>query len=408
MKKSVLIKYAELLVKRGVNLQKGQTLVVYAAVDQEPLVTEVVKWGYKVGAKEVVVEWSSDTIYKIGLKHKSLKTMSEIQDWQIAKLKYRAETLPAMLYIESSDPDGMKGVNQEKIAKARMATYPKIKPIRDEMENKYQWCIAGAASPAWAKKIFPNLPKKQAVQALWDAILETSRMCDDPIEAWNKHNANLKARCEYLNSLGLKSLHYTSKNGTDFTVGLMKESVFLGGSEKTLGSNISFDPNIPTEECFTTPKRGEAEGIVYSTKPLSYQGELIENFSVRFEKGKAVEVHAEKGEDLLKQMISMDESASYLGECALIPFDSPINNTNILFFNTLYDENASCHLALGMGFNNCVRDYEKYSLEEIRKLGVNDSMIHVDFMIGSKDLSIEGTTFDGKKVQIFKEGNWAF
>ena len=203
MKKSMLNKYAELLVKRGVNLQKGQSLIVYANVDQEPLVIEVVKWGYKVGAKEVVVEWSSDTTDKLGLKHMSLKTMSEMPDWKIEKLKYRAETLPAMLYIESSDPDGMKGVNQEKIAKARMATYPKIKPIRDEMENKYQWCIAGAASPAWAKKIFPTLPKTKAVEALWNAILETSRMCDDPIEAWNKHNANLKARCEYLNSLGL-------------------------------------------------------------------------------------------------------------------------------------------------------------------------------------------------------------
>lgn len=408
MKKSVLNKYAELLIKRGVNLQKGQTLNISAAVDQEALVTLCVKWAYKVGAKEVIVDWYSDECAKLGMKYKSVKTLSEVKDWEIEKLKYKVDVLPAVLYIESSDPDGMKGVNQAKMAKASMARYPKIKPFRDQMENKYQWCIAGASSPAWAKKIFPNLPKRQAVEALWDAIMKTSRMCDDPLKAWENHDANLKSRCAYLNSLNLKSMHYTSSNGTDFTVGLMKEGIFLGGSETALGSGIVFDPNIPTEECFTTPRRGEAEGIVYSTKPLSYRGELIENFSVRFEKGKVVEVHAEKGEELLKQMISMDESASYLGECALIPFDSPINNSNILFYNTLYDENASCHLALGAGFNNCVKGYEKMTNEEIKALGVNDSMIHVDFMIGSKDLCIEGTTYDGKKVQIFKDGNWAF
>lgn len=408
MKKSVLNKYAELLIKRGVNLQKGQTLNISAAVDQEALVTLCVKWAYKVGAKEVIVDWYSDECSKLGMKYKSVKTLSEVKDWEIEKLKYKVDVLPAVLYIESSDPDGMKGVNQAKMAKASMARYPKIKPFRDQMENKYQWCIAGASSPAWAKKIFPNLPKRQAVEALWDAIMKTSRMCDDPLKAWENHDANLKSRCAYLNSLNLKSMHYTSSNGTDFTVGLMKEGIFLGGSETALGSGIVFDPNIPTEECFTTPRRGEAEGIVYSTKPLSYRGELIENFSVRFEKGKVVEVHAEKGEELLKQMISMDESASYLGECALIPFDSPINNSNILFYNTLYDENASCHLALGAGFNNCVKGYEKMTNEEIKALGVNDSMIHVDFMIGSKDLCIEGTTYDGKKVQIFKDGNWAF
>lgn len=408
MKKSVLNKYAELLIRRGVNLQKGQTLNISAAVDQEALVTLCVKWAYKVGAKEVIVDWYSDECSKLGMKYKSVKTLSEVKDWEIEKLKYKVDVLPAVLYIESSDPDGMKGVNQAKMAKASMARYPKIKPFRDQMENKYQWCIAGASSPAWAKKIFPNLPKRQAVEALWDAIMKTSRMCDDPLKAWENHDANLKSRCAYLNSLNLKSMHYTSSNGTDFTVGLMKEGIFLGGSETALGSGIVFDPNIPTEECFTTPRRGEAEGIVYSTKPLSYRGELIENFSVRFEKGKVVEVHAEKGEELLKQMISMDESASYLGECALIPFDSPINNSNILFYNTLYDENASCHLALGAGFNNCVKGYEKMTNEEIKALGVNDSMIHVDFMIGSKDLCIEGTTYDGKKVQIFKDGNWAF
>lgn len=409
MKKSVLKKYAELLVKMGVNLKKGQEFNVYASIDQVPLVTEVVRWAYKVGAKKVNVEWSHEEISKLHYKHRSLKTLSTVENWEIEKMKHRVEVLPARLYISSEDPDGMKGIDQKKVSKARMATYPIMKPFIDQIDNKEQWCIAGAAGEAWAKKVFPNLPKKKAVEALWNAILKTARVDEgNPIENWKQHNANLIKRADYLNSLNLKELRYKSSNGTDFKVGLIKDCLFVGGCETTLGSNIVFNPNIPSEEIFTSPKKGEAEGIVYSAKPLSYRGELIENFSVRFENGKAVEVHAEKGEELLKEMISMDENAGYLGEVALIAYDSPINNTNILFYNTLYDENASCHLALGRGFSNCLKDYEKYSKKEIDEKGINDSMIHVDFMIGSKDLSIVGITEDGKEIQIFENGNWAF
>ena len=313
-----------------------------------------------------------------------------------------------MIYIESSDPDALKGVNQAKLAKVMQNRYPVIKPFRKERENKYQWIIAGAASPEWAKKVFPDLPKRKAVEALWDAILKTSRAYGDPIKNWKEHNEDLAKRMNKLNSLNLEYLHYTSKNGTNFKVWLLPNVIWLAGGETALGSGIYYNPNIPSEEVFTSPWKGKAEGIVYSTKPLSYQGQLIEDFSVRFENGKAVEVHARKGEELLKQMISMDENAAYLGECALVPYDSPINNTGILFNNTLYDENAACHLALGRGFTNLVKDYEKYSEEELIAMGINDSQIHVDFMIGSKDLNIVGHTRDGKDVQIFKDGNWAF
>ncbi|MBR6548958.1 MAG: aminopeptidase, partial [Clostridia bacterium] len=229
----------------------------------------------------------------------------------------------------------------------------------------------------------------------------------DPIKAWDDHNADLLARCNYLNSLGLKQLHYTAANGTNLTVGLMEEALFLGGGETSLLGHY-FNPNIPSEEVFTTPKRGEAEGVVYSSKPLSYRGELIDEFSIRFEKGKAVEVHAKVGEDLLKELIGMDEGAAYLGECALVPYDSPIRNSELLFYNTLFDENAACHLALGMGFTNCVKDFERRTLEECRALGVNDSIVHEDFMIGTADLSIDGIDKEGNTVAIFKNGNWAF
>ena len=217
----------------------------------------------------------------------------------------------------------------------------------------------------------------------------------------------MKKRCEYLNSLSLTALEYKSANGTDFKVWLNEDGVFAAGSEKTRGGRV-FHPNIPSEEVFTSPKAGKAEGIVYSTKPLSYQGELIENFSVRFTGGKVTEVKAEKGEEQLKKMVAMDEGAAMLGECAIIPFDSPINNSGILFYNTLFDENASCHLALGKGFNECLKDYDKYSDEECKRRGINESMIHVDFMIGSRDMNITGVTASGERVAILKDGNWAF
>jgi aminopeptidase len=300
----------------------------------------------------------------------------------------------------------LSGTDSEKIANANRNRYPIIKPYRDQIENKYQWCIAAVPGVAWAKKIYPNLSESEAVEKLWENILYCSRVDDDPVTAWEKHNENLAKRCKFLNDYKFDKLEYKSSNGTDFTVGLNNIGIFLGGGEYTLGSNIYYNPNIPSEEVFTTPMRGVAEGKVVATKPLSYQGKLIENFWVKFSGGKAVEVYAEKNQELLEKMISMDEGSAYLGEVALIAENSPINNTGILFYNTLFDENASCHLALGFGFNNCVEDYEKYSIEDFKKLGVNDSMIHVDFMIGSPDMSIVGVTKEGVRVQIFKNGNW--
>ena len=408
MKKSVLKKYAKLIVVVGANIQKGQDVLVYAGVEQEELVSYIVEECYKSKANNVEVKWLSDKIDRITYKKASVKALSYVADWRIEKEKEINRKLPCVIFIESSSPDALKGVDQKKIATVQKNLFPIFKPLRDERMNKYQWVVAGAPSKEWAKKVFPNLSTKKAVEALWDAILKTSRMCEDPVQAWKEHEEDLHKRTSFLNSLNLDYLHYESKNGTNFKVWLIENSHFIAGGERTLGSNIYFNPNIPTEECFTSPIAGKAEGIVYSTKPLSYQGELIENFSVRFENGKAVEVHAEKGEHLLKEMIAMDEGACKLGEVALVPYDSPINNTGLLFYSTLYDENAACHLALGLGFSNTINDYEKYSQEEIRKMGVNDSSIHVDFMVGSKDLNITGYTRDGKKVAIFKDGNWAF
>ena len=330
-----------------------------------------------------------------------------MDEYEESRWKHMADNLPCRIYLVSEDPDGLKGINQEKMAKAAQARYKIIKPYREQMENKYQWCIAAVPGAAWAKKLFPKLSKAQAMEKLWEAILSASRVTEDPIEAWKEHNADLQKRCAYLNSLGIETLEYRSSNGTNLRVGMMELGEFKGGGDTSL-QGIYFNPNIPTEECFISPKKGEAEGIVYSTKPLSYNGELIENFSIRFEGGKAVEVHAEKNEDLLKQLISMDEGAAYLGECALVPYDSPIQNSGLLFYNTLFDENAACHLALGKGFADTIQGFENRTLEECREMGLNESMVHEDFMIGAEDLDIDAHTRDGKIVPIFRGGNWAF
>lgn len=407
MKKTVLRRYARLIAVMGVNIQKGQEVIVQCDLDQPEFVKILVEECYRAGAGKVVVDWSYQPLSKIHYRHQSVKTLSAVEKWERERLQHYVDVLPCRIYLVSEDPDGLKGVNQEKMNKAMQKRFPIVKPYRDQIENKYQWCIAAVPGAAWAKKVFPDLPKGRAIEKLWEAILFTSRVDEDPIAAWQAHNNDLCSRCEYLNSLGIDKLVYKGDNGTDLTVGMIPEAEFKGGGDTTIGG-VFFNPNIPTEECFISPKRGAAEGIVYATKPLSYQGQLIENFSIRFEGGKATEVHAEKNEELLKKMISMDEGSAYLGECALVPVDSPISESGILFYETLFDENAACHLALGMGFADTIKDFEKYTLEECREKGINDSMIHVDFMIGYEGLDIDAVTHDGKTVPIFRKGTWAF
>ena len=407
MKKTVLREYARLIVRCGVNVQKGQEVLVYAELDQPEFVKLVVEEAYKAKAKEVIVQWSYQPLSKIHYRYQTVKTLGTVKEWEKARQQHYCDVLPARIHLVSSDPDGLKGVNMAKVSKANQMMYPIMKPYRDQRENKEQWCIAAVPGAAWAKKVFPGLPKGKAIEKLWESILAASRVNEDPIKAWEEHNANMQSRCDYLNSLNIRSLHYTADNGTDLTVGMIDEGCWRGGGDTSL-QGIYFNPNIPTEECFISPKRGEAEGIVYSSKPLSYRGQLIDNFSIRFEKGKAVEVHAQQGEEQLKDMVSMDEGAGYLGECALVPQASPICESGILYYNTLFDENAACHLALGAGFPDTIKDFEKKSLEECRGLGINDSMIHVDFMIGCDTMNIDATCADGKVVPIFRNGNWAF
>ena len=407
MNKTLLRSYARLIAEVGGNVQKGQEVFITAQLDQPEFVKMLAEECYKCGAGRVVVDWNYQPLQKIHYRYRTLTTLGKVEKYEEARWQHYVDTIPCRIYLISEDPDGLRGINQEKMAKAQQKRYPIAKPYRDALENKYQWCIAAVPGKAWAKKLFPQLRAGAAVEKLWEHILATSRVDDDPIAAWEAHNRDLHDRCAYLNSLHIERLHYTSANGTDFTVGMIPEGRFCGGSEKSL-QGIVFNPNIPSEECFISPTRGEAEGIVYATKPLSYQGQLIDRFWIKFHEGKAVEWHAEVNNELLTKLITMDEGSAYLGECALVPYDSPIRKSEILFYNTLFDENAACHLALGMGFADTIEDFHEKTLAECRALGVNDSMIHEDFMIGSQDMNIDAMCADGRTVAIFRNGNWAF
>ena len=401
-------KYAHLIARVGANIKKGQPVRIIAEADQFEFINLLVTECYKLGASRVDIEWTYQPITKTDYKYRTLKSLSEVPLWKEEKLKLMVEEVPCRIFIESEDPDGLKGVNRDKMQKSQMARYKITKKYSDALENKDQWTIAAVPSYAWAKKVFPNETKRNAYNKLWDAILETVYVTkdNDPVKEWDNHNKNLKERTKWLNEKKFDYLEYKSSNGTDFRADLIPEAHWCGGGEETLSGNF-FNPNLPTQEVFISPKKGFAEGTLVSTKPLSYQGQLIEDFKITFKDGKAVSWDARENKDLLDKMLSMDEGAPYLGELALIPQDSPIANTGILFYNTLFDENASCHVALGRGFCDTIDDFQNKTLEECQALGVNDSMIHVDFMIGADDLAITGYK-DGKAYPIFKNGNWAF
>ncbi len=408
MKKTVLREYAKLIARMGANVQKGQEVYIRSGLEFPEFTAMVAEECYRLKAKKVVVDWDYQPLEKLAYRYETVKTLGTVPDYVEMRWKHYTENLPmCRIFLMSDDPDGLKGVNVAKMSKGMQMSRKVIKPYRDAMEGNHQWTIAAVPGKKWAKKLFPGLRTSQAVEKLWEEILKAARALGDPVKAWEEHNRDLRERCAYLNGLGIEKLIYKAGNGTDFSVGLIPEGLFAGGSE-TSRQGIEFNPNMPTEECFTSPRRDSAEGIVYASKPLCYNGQLIEGFWIRFHEGKAVEWHAEKNEALLGELINMDEGAAYLGEAALVPYASPICQSGILFYNTLFDENAACHLALGFGFPDCVEGGLEKSLDEIHALGVNDSMVHEDFMIGTADLSIDAVCRDGRTVPVFRDGNWAF
>ena len=408
VKKELLQEYAKVIANIGARVQKGEIVIIRPQIDQPEFVTMVVEECYKAGAKEVIVRWSHDQISRLHYKYQTVSNLGKVDMISLAQYKYMVKYLPTVIHIISEDPDAMKGINQMKIAKAQQRIYPKIKKYIDAAEGKYKWTIAAVPGKAWAKKVFPQLSEEEAMDKLWEAILHTARIEENKgVQNWEEHNNILVSKREKLINMRLKALHYKASNGTDFHVELDPNRKWGAGIE-TAPNKGEYNPNMPTEEVFTSPMMGKCEGKLVASLPLSYNGELIEDFSISFKDGKVSEVKARKNQKLLEQMVSMDEGASMLGEVALVPFESPINESGILFYNTLFDENAVCHVALGMGFRELVPNSEGMTTEELKAIGLNDSMIHVDFMIGTRDLDIVGEDEKGNRIQIFKNGTWAF
>lgn len=409
MNKSFLIKYASLAVNIGVNIQKDNILVISSPIETAEFARLITEEAYKSGAKDVIVHYGDQKLTKIKLENSSLETISNIPEWQAESYNYYARQEACFISISASDPDGLKGVPVEKIGASQKARTSALKEYFDNsMSNKCRWCVLSVPTLSWAKKVFPKVSDDEAMESLWDVIFKTVRVyTENPVNAWKKHNAYLEEKIKFMNNNNFKSVHLKSANGTDLNIELPEGHIWAGGSEGDV-NGIPFNANIPTEEVFTLPKKTGVNGIVYSSKPLSYGGNLIDNFSITFKDGKAIDFTAETGYDLLKQMLESDEGAKYLGEVAFVPYNSPISNSKLIFFNTLFDENAACHLAFGRAYESCVKDADKYSEEELEKIGVNNSVIHVDFMIGTSDLEITGINKNGEAIQIFSNGNWAF
>lgn len=408
MKKEMLQKYAKAIANIGANPQKGQSVLLMASTEEWEFANMVTEELYKSGAGDVILRWSNQKNDVLKYKYQTEESLSHVRKEEEAAWQEMVDTLPCRVLLKSDDPDGLKNTPMEKVQKANQKRQKIYKPYRDAIDNLHQWVIAAVPSKEWAKKVFPQESEEEALEHLWREVLSACHIDEnnDPVEAWKKHDDTLKTNAKKMTDYNFQYLTYKSPNGTDFKCSLLPDGIWCGGSANTKG-NVVFVPNMPTEEVFTSPLRGHCEGTLVATRPLSYMGNLIENFSITFKDGKAVSCKAEKGQEILEKMISMDENAGYLGELALVPVDSPISNSNVLFYTTLFDENAACHVALGAGFSDCVKDFEKYTDKELFEKGINDSMIHVDFMIGCDTLEITGHTNDGKDITIFKNGNWA-
>ena len=403
-------KMAELAVRRGVNIQKGQPLVLSADVRDAAFVRVCVRKAYEAGAGSVTVNWLDEELTKMDYEYQTVETLSEIPDWVYDRTKYQHDKGAAYLRILSGKPGAMKDADPIKVNASQQAYYRKVADLQSyTMNNIGQWSLFGLPSKEWAKVVFPDLSEEEAYEKLGDAIFAVTRVSEDndPLQEWEEHDAQLMRHADIMNGHQFKALHFTSELGTDLTVELVKDHIWVGGG-CTTPDGVYFDPNLPTEEIFCMPLKTGTNGIVYASRPLSYQGKVIEDFWIRFENGKAVDFDAKKEKDALKALIEFDEGSSYLGEVALVPYDSPISQSGILFFNTLYDENAACHLALGRPYPENLKGGTEMSDEELEAHGANASMEHEDFMFGTKEMSVDGIREDGTVVPVFRNGNFVF
>lgn len=401
--------YAKLIIQGGCNLRAGQELLLSISTDCVEFARLLTDEAYRAGARHVTVRFSDEKIGRSHLENCPLEVFETFPEWQALLNNSMAREGAAVLSIISDDPLALTGVDQNKLVASARASHAACKEFYDGIDQGHVvWCIAGAAAPAWAQHVFPELDSAKAVNTLWDAIFKATRVdTPDPLAAWAQHRASFDARKAWLNEQHFDALHYTNSLGTDLTVGLNSKGIWQGGGDVTT-DGTEFFPNMPTEEIFTTPDRLRADGIVHSSMPLVHHGSLIENFSLTFKDGRVIASEAQTGQDVLEAIFAVDEDAARLGECALVPWTSPIRESGILFYNTLYDENASCHLAVGQGFPDCLEGGQEMDTEELKAAGVNKSATHVDFMIGTEDLCIKGIRSDGSEVSLFTEGEWAF
>lgn len=408
IKKEIITKYVDLALNIGINLQKEQILVIMSPVETAPFTRLLVEKAYELGASEVIVHWSDDFCKKMTFTYGKKEIFEEMPAWQVESLMYYANKGAAFLSIAANDPELLAGIDSEKIGAYQKTRGQALKPYYDKiMVNELQWNIISVPTLAWAKKVFPNANDNEAIDLLWNAILKSTKAdSENPIETWKNHLSILKEKMDYLNNKQFEKVVITNSLGTNLTVKLPKNHIWASGKDITQ-SGIEFVANIPTEEVFSMPHKYGVDGIVYASKPLNYGGTLIEDFSITFKDGKIVDFSAKSGYEALENLVSIDEGAKYLGEIALVPFDSPISNLGILFYNTLFDENASCHLAIGQAYSSCIQGGDKLSSEEMEKVGMNDSLTHVDFMFGTSDLSIVGYEENGNCENIFINGNWA-
>lgn len=403
-----LREYARLLVRVGLNVQKGQTLVISSPVECAFFARLCAAEAYDAGCREVVMNWSDDALGRMKYLHAEDSVFDTVPLWRRHFYNDYALEGAAYLAISASDPENLKGVDPSRLVRSQQASGKALKDFdRLQMSSGFPWCIASIPIPAWARKVFPDLPEAEAMDKLWEAIFRSVRISGDggAVEKWRAHLDTLGRRVDRLNQLNLKSLHYVNSLGTDLTVELPEGCVWEAGNDRTL-SGVPFIANIPTEEIFTAPLKTGVNGVVYASLPLAHDGHIIDKFRFTVKEGKIVEARAEQGEEALKAAISVDEGAAYFGEVALVPYDSPISNQKILFYNTLFDENAACHIAFGEAYP-CIEGGRQMTKEQLKERGLNDSITHVDFMVGTADLTITGTTRDGREVPIFVNGNFA-
>lgn len=405
----LLDKYARLIVEVGANIQKEEPVQIICPIEASDFAHMLAKYAYARGAKTVVIEYEDETLKKMKFEKESIETLQEFPKWLVDKAIYCGESGYAKIYIDAEDPELLQHADPKKVAAASKARSTALKDtFKYTMNDLVTWCIAAIPSINWAKKVFPNESEETALEKLWEAIFQTTRIHEeDPVAAWHEHLKNLKQHGTFLNEKQFKFLHYTAPNGTDLMVEMPEHHIWLQG-DSINAKGTAFVANMPTEEVFSAPLRHGVNGTLYATKPLNYDGNLIDKFHLRFENGKVVEYHAEVGEDYLTNLLTMDDNAKYLGEIALVPDNSPISNSNILFYNTLFDENASCHFAFGKAYPTCIENGVNMNDEELMQHGINDSIVHSDFMVGCSELSIIGITKDNEEIPIFKNGNWAF